>query len=118
MMIHAYHAPWDSSRHIRGPAHRRGVKRAATYFTFGYIDPRTYTLEPWAIARTTGTGMAMAFAASLQLAAVTAWTSAALGYMGYDPMNVTPGYGMSPGDNRDRFGREIDHKEIKPRYLM
>lgn len=117
MIIHPYHVPWEG-QHLHGPAHRAAMKRGAFYSGSGFIDVRTYTFDPWAIVRTTGVPYRTAMLSSMRLAVVTGLMAGTIGYMGLDPLNVTPGYGLSPGDRRDRFGREIDHKELKPRLLM
>lgn len=117
MMIHPYHAPWDG-QHIHGSAHRAAMKRGAVYATAGFIDPRTYTFDPWVIVRSTGVPYRAAMATSMRLAVVTGLAVGTVAYMGLDPLNVTPGYGLSPGDHRDRFGRELDISEIRPHLLM
>ncbi|AXQ65495.1 MAG: hypothetical protein [Circular genetic element sp.] len=107
MMIHPYHAPWDN-QHIHGSAHRAAMKRGAFYATAGFIDPRTYTVDPWFIVRGTGMSWSSALGVSMRIASVTGLLVGAVAYMGVDPLNVTPGYGFSPGDSRDRFGREFE----------
>jgi len=107
MITAPYHAPWDD-RHIHGSAHRAAIKRGLVYSTAGFIDPRTYTFDPWLLVRGTGMSWSSALGISMRLAAVTGLFVGAVAYMGLDPLNVTPGYGFSPGDRRDRFGGEFD----------
>ncbi len=117
MIVHPYHVPWDDE-HLHGSAHRAAMKRGIVYATAGYIDPRTYTIDPWAISRVTGVSYRAAMVSSLSFATAAGLAVGAVAYMGADPLNVTPGYGLSPGDRRDRFGREIDHQKITPHFMM
>ncbi len=100
-------------------AHAAAMDRALYYGTAGLLDPRTYTVEPWML-RKAGMSWRGAFLTSVRLASWTVALSASLGYLGYDPMNVTPGYGLTIDldSSYDRFGEPIDMYERPSRYLM
>lgn len=107
MMTHPYHVPWEG-QHIHGPAHRAAMKRGAVYATAGFLDPKAYTFDPWVAMRFTGMSWTAAMGVSMRVASYTGLVLGAVAYMGLDPLNVTPGYGFSPGDRRDRFGRDFE----------
>ncbi len=88
-------------------ARSAGVKRAVYYGSAGFIDPRTWTMDPalfYTYHRRSSphlmrrTVMKSAFAGSMRMALVTSAVYASVAYMGGDPLNVTPGYGHTPGD--------------------
>ncbi len=84
-----------------------GFKRAIYYGSAGFIDPRTWTLDPalfymhhrrhspHLLRRTI---LKSAFAGSLRMAFFTSAVMAGGAYAGMDPFDVTPGYGMTPTD--------------------
>lgn len=70
--------------------------RAVYYGAAGFVDPRTYTLDVYAIRRLEKQPWKATVRLSLQAAGYGAAFGAAMGYMGIDPLNVTPEYGISP----------------------
>ena len=108
MMTHFF---YDGRRHHRD-AHRAAVKRAVVYGTGGFLNPTTYTVEPWALTRVTGMSFGSAILWNLRLAGVGSAIAATAGYLGLDPFDVTPGYGYSRRERHDRFGREIDAFDV------
>ncbi len=78
-------------------------KRAVYYGTAGVLDPRTYTIDALAL-RSTGMTYMHALGVSVPMAVL---APAATGYVGLDPLNVTPGYGVTP-PSRGRFRKAID----------
>jgi hypothetical protein len=87
MIRHPY--PDEQSRHA-------ARQRMVYYGLPGMVDPRTYTLDPYIFVRA-GLSWKAAMALSLKMAVGTSMVLAAAGYIGMDPMNVTPGHGISPG---------------------
>ncbi len=86
-------------------ARRAGTKRALYYGSAGFIDPRTWTLDPalfYVHHRRSSphllrrTIVKSAYAGSMRMAFMTSVVMAAGAYMGMDPLDVTPGYGMTP----------------------
>lgn len=105
MIQHPYVVGGD----FHSEAHAAAMDRAFYYGTAGLMDPRAYTLEPWLLRKA-----GMSWSAALRASAVMAiWTvpfAATFGYLGFDPLNVTPGYGLTldPDTTRDRFGDPVD----------
>ncbi len=86
-------------------AHRAAKKRAIYYGSAGFLDPRTWTLDPglfYFYRRRLYTTiprriiLKSAFAGSIRMAAWTSVSVATAAYLGADPLNVTPGYGHTP----------------------
>ncbi len=84
---------------------RAGTKRAFYYGSGGFVDPRTWTLDPalfyvhhrrhhpHLLRRAV---LKSAFAGSMRMAFMTSVVMAVGAYLGMDPFDVTPGYGMTP----------------------
>ena len=94
-------------------AHRAGLKRAVYYGSAGFLDPRTWTLDPGlfyfyrrrlypTIPRRVI--VKSAFAGSIRMAAMTSLSVSISAYLAADPLNVTPGYGHTP----ERGGMTVD----------
>ena len=92
MIRHPYVAHGEVDHQALDAAHQR----ALAYGTMGLYDPRTYTIDPLIIRRVEKQPWKVVVRMSLHAMVVGVAAGAALGYMGYDPLNVTPGYGMSP----------------------
>ena len=90
--------PYHGDPHAR----RAAVKRGFYYGSAGLIDPRTFTIDPWLLVRSTGMSYRSAVAYSLRFAGATGLAMATAGFLGWDPMNVTPGYGYGPGNHPER----------------
>ena len=98
----------DQSRDALVASTRASHERGIYYGTMGVFDPRTYTLDLMA-GRAAGLSMSRALGFSLANAVM---GSAFAGYIGIDPYNRTPGYGLSPGDFRDRRGRKLTKSRV------
>ncbi len=91
MMVHPYVRGGQLDRQAIEAANQRTVY----YGTLGFIDPRTYTLDVYMIRKVSKQSWKATLGLSVQAAAYGAAFGAVMGYLGYDPLNVTPGYGMS-----------------------
>jgi hypothetical protein len=89
-------------------------QRAEYYGMMGVYDPRTYTIDPLIIRRVEKQPWKVVGRMSLHAMVVGVAFGAALGYMGYDPLNVTPGYGMTPGES----AMTIDGVPVEPSDLL
>ncbi len=89
-------------------------QRAVVYGSMGVYDPRTYTIDPLIIRRVEKQPWKVVAGMSLHAMVVGVAFGAAMGYMGYDPLDVTPGYGMSPG----KSGMTIDGVPVEPSDLL
>lgn len=108
-------------------ARRAGVKRAIYYGSSGFIDPRTWTLDPalfYVHHRRSSphlmrrTIAKRAFAGSMRMAFVTSAYVGGVAYMGADPFNVTPGYGHTPVEGGMSVdGESYSHLEYLRRGL-
>lgn len=100
--------PYIEAGEFHAEAHNAAVERALFYGTGGLLDPRAYTLEPY-LFRRAGLPWSAAYRASAMLALWTVPVAATLGYLGYDPLNLTPGYGITSDreTSRDRLGRPL-----------
>ncbi len=78
-------------------------KRAVYYGTAGLLDPRTYTLDAFAL-RSTGMSYLRAVGVSIPVAVV---GPAVVAYAGLDPFDITPGYGVSPTTNRREWHKHV-----------
>ncbi len=96
-MIRPAHDPLDEQ------AVQAANKRAVYYGTAGLLDPRTYTLDAF-VLRSTGMSYLRAVGVSLPAATV---LPAAVTYMGLDPFDVTPGYGLSPTTDRRELRKQV-----------
>jgi hypothetical protein len=103
--------PYIEAGEFHAEAHNAAMHRALYYGTGGLLDPRTYTLEPY-IFRRAGLSWSAAYRASAMTALWTVPIAATLGYLGYDPLNLTPGYGITSDreTSRDRLGRPFNRE--------
>lgn len=115
MIEHAY----VQAGELHVEAHDAAVERAFSYGTAGLLDPRTYTLEPY-LFRRAGLSWSAAYRVSFMTALWTVPIAATMGYLGYDPLNLTPGYGITTDreTSRDRFGRPLDRDIWDVRRFM
>lgn len=88
--------PYVAHGEIDHQALEAAQTRAVYYGSAGFADPRTYTLDVYAIRRLEKQPWKATVRLSLQAAAYGAAFYGAMGYLGVDPLNVTPGYGISP----------------------
>jgi hypothetical protein len=105
MYIPVWH---DQTREELAIASQASIDRGIYYGTLGALDPRTYTLDVMA-GRAVGLSTTRALGYSLVNAVM---GTAFAGYIGIDPLNRTPGYGLSPGDIRDRRGRKLTKSRV------
>jgi len=111
--------PYWRGGEFQADAHDAAVRRAAYYGTLGLLDPRTYTVEPWLFHRA-GMSWGSAVATSLRMAVWTVPIAATLGYLGYDPLNVTPGYGLTSEreTSMDPLGNPLDFGKFDYRQFL
>lgn len=110
--------PYVSHGRLHHEAHTAAKHRAVFYGTAGFVDPKAHFVDPLMFRR--GSTWRGAWVRSMYLAGATGVVMATVGYLGFDPLNVTPGYGMTldPETSYDRLGRPIDPLERPSRYLM
>ena len=99
-------------------ANEAAMHRAAFYGTAGFVDPKAHFVDPFFFRR--GSTWGRAWIGSMYLAAATGLVMATAGYMGFDPLNVTPGYGLTLDSETsfDRLGQPIDYFERPSRHWM
>ena len=89
MIVH----PYINSGEIDRQAIDAANQRMMYYGTMGLLDPRTYTLDVYAIRKLERQPWKSTLRMSAAAAGYGAATMMAAAYLGYDPMEVTPGYG-------------------------
>ena len=92
MIEHPYYELAELDR----DAHEAAKTRALYYGAAGFVDPRTYTVDVYTIRRVYKQPWLGTLRLSLQAAGYGAAYGATMGYLGFDLLNVTPGYGFSP----------------------
>ncbi len=109
-MVHPYVQGGQLDRQAIEAANQRTVY----YGTLGFMDPRTYTLDVYMIRKMAKQPWAATIRLSAQAAMIGAATAGVLGHLGYDVLNVTPGYGYSPEGGT----MTVDGVPVKPVDLL
>lgn len=104
--------PYYQLGKLEREAHEAAKTRAIYYGAAGLVDPRTYTVDVYTIRRLYKQPWRATIRMSLQAAGYGVAVGALFGYLGFDPLNVTPGYGFSPeGENMTVDGEPVNVRD-------